>query len=110
MGGVDAQLAEDILTVCGDGVDAGETLGGNLLGGLAQGYCLHDFHFCRRQNAGCIFFLLLDDDGFKGTLAKVARVAVDSANGLANLAQRTVLEYYAELMRRVYHTTDELRC
>ncbi len=34
VGGVDAQLAKDILTVGGDGVDAKVSLGGNLLRGL----------------------------------------------------------------------------
>ena len=35
VGTVDTQLAEDVLTMGVDGVDAGETLSGYFLGGLA---------------------------------------------------------------------------
>ena len=72
VGCVDTQFAEDVLAVGGDGMDAGEALGGNLLGGLAQGDGLHDLGLCCRQDVGFLFFLLLGDDKLEGSLAKIA--------------------------------------
>ena len=63
MGGVDAQFAEDVFAVGGDGVDAGETFGSNLLGRLALSDGADYLRLRLGQDAGTFFLnLLLVDD------------------------------------------------
>ena len=108
---IDTQFAEDVLAVGGDGMDTGEALGSNLLGGLTQSNGLDDFRLRLRQDAGClVLLLLLGDDGLKGTLTEVSRMATDSIQGFLDFTQGTILEHYAELMGGINHATDELRC
>ena len=107
---IDAQFAENILAVGGDGVDAREALGSNLLGGFPQGDGFDNLRLRLREDAvGFFLFLLLGDDGLEGSLAEVARVATDGCQRLANLTQRAVLEHHTELMGGIDHAADELR-
>ena len=63
MGGVYAQFAEDVFAVGGDGVDAGETFGSNLLGRLALSDGADYLRLRLGQDAGTFFLnLLLVDD------------------------------------------------
>ena len=63
MGGVDAQFAEDVFAVGGDGVDAGETFGSSLLGRLALSDGADYLRLRLGQDAGTFFLnLLLVDD------------------------------------------------
>ena len=57
------------------GVDARETLGGNLLRGLTLSNGLHNLHLRSGQDAGSLLFLLLGDEGLQRPLAKIPRVA-----------------------------------
>ena len=99
MGGVDAQFAEDVFAVGGDGMDAGEAFGGNLLGGLALSNGADDFRLRLGQDARAVVLnLLLVDDDLQGALTDVTLVAGDGLQGLAHLAERSVLEDDAELM------------
>ena len=59
MGGVDAQFAEDVFAVGGDGVDAGETFGSNLLGRLALSDGADYLRLRLGQDAGTFFLNLL---------------------------------------------------
>lgn len=82
-----------------DGVDAGKTLGGNLLGGLALSDGPDDFRLRLCQDiVGFFLFLLLGDDGFECPLTEAAGVAIDSLESLANLTHRTIFEHHAELI------------
>ena len=72
MGCVDAQLAEDILAMGGDGVDARESFGCNLLGGLTLSDGFNDLRFRSRQDIGFLLFLLLGNNGFQCPLTEVA--------------------------------------
>ena len=110
MGGIDTQLAEDVLAVGGDGVDAGVALGGYLLGGLALGNGLDDVALCGGQQPGLLVVLLLGDDGLEGALADVALVVAHGLQGVANLLDGTVLEDDAEQVGSVDHLAQERRC
>lgn len=110
VGGIDAQLAEDVFAMGGDGMDAGEAFGSNFLGRLAQSDGFHDFRLGLRQDTGClVLLLLLGDDGLEGTLAEITGVSIDSIQGFTYFTQRTVLEYYAKLMGGIDYAADELR-
>ena len=83
VGGVDTEFAEDVLAVGGDGVDAGEAVGGNLLGGLALCDGADDFGLCGGQQVGLLFLALLAEDGLRCSLTDEASMAADSLQGLA---------------------------
>ena len=75
MGCVDSQFAEDVLTVGGDSVDAGEAFCGNLLRRLALGDGPDDFRLRFRQDTGTFLLdLLLVDDDLQSALTDVTLV------------------------------------
>ena len=71
MGSVDIQFTEDVLAMRGEGVDAGESLGSNLLGGLALSDGAYYLYLGSCQEVGLLFFLLLADNGFQCSLADI---------------------------------------
>ena len=104
-------MPSDVFAVGGDGVDAGEAFGGNLLGGLALSDGADNLRFRLGQDAGAFFLdLLLVDDDLQSALTDVTLVAGDGLKGLAHLAERSVLEDDAELMGGINHLPDEGGC
>ena len=89
-------------------MDAGETLGSNLLRRLTLSNGLHYFRFRGCQDIRFLLFLLLGDDKLQCSLAEIACVSVNSLQSFTYLTHWTVFEYYAKLVRGIHHTTDEL--
>ena len=96
--GVDTQLAEDVLAVGGNRVDAGESFGGYFLSGLSLRDGFHDLGLRLCQKGRFLLFLLLRKQHFERSLADKTIVAAGRLQSFAYLAQRAVLEDYAELV------------
>ena len=110
VGSIDAQLAEDVLTMSGDGVNAREALSGNLLRRFALGYRLHNLRLGLRQNAWVLFLhLLLVDDHLQCALTDIALMVVNGAQGITHFVQWSVLEHDAELVGGLDHAAHEGR-
>ena len=108
MQGVDAELAEDVLAVGVDGVEAGEALLGYLAGGEAEGYVSEYMGLGGGEGDVLIPGGWRGEEHLAHALADVAPVAGCLVQGLAYLAEGRLFEHHAHLGVGGDHGADEV--
>lgn len=108
MGGVDRQLAEDVLAVRVHGVDGAYAVLRYLLRGASARNGLEHVNLCRREQLCAGMALPLLNEHLRGTLAHIAVAARGIGKGIGNDAQRSVFEHHAHAVGTVGDGAHEL--
>ena len=109
VGCVDTELAEDVLAVGVDGVDARESLGGYLLSRLSLGYGAHDLDLSVGEGRGVLLVMpLAREEDFGHTLADVPPAYYRRADCVGDFLDGGVFEEDAYVVALVDDGAEEL--